>query len=155
TDRTNNLGSLLVAPPPTVIAVLVGGSTWTIPAYRIPVGSGAQLLPLPFVNLDQVSVCFSEDVVVTADSLRRGGVNVAAYAPAGFHYDPVSHLATWTLSAPLGTDKLLLDLAAGGPGAVHDRAGAPLDGAWLNPTDVGDTSGSTFPSGNGGGGGDF
>ena len=64
--------------PPTVTNVLVRGSTWTsgftsylatlnsrnVSGYSIPVGSGSQLLTLPWANIDQIKVVFSENVVV-------------------------------------------------------------------------------------------
>ncbi|MEX0586316.1 MAG: dockerin type I domain-containing protein, partial [Pirellulales bacterium] len=52
---------------------------------------------------------------------------------------------SWTLSAPIGTDAILLDLENQ---RLHDVAGNPLDGEWTEAS-------STYPSGNGASGGDF
>ena len=35
--------------------------------YSIPVGSGAQLLPLPWTNIDEIKVTFNENVTVDSD----------------------------------------------------------------------------------------
>ena len=117
--------------------------------YAIPVGSSAQLQTLPWTNINQIRITFSEDVVVAAADLSVSGVNTTAYAFSGFSYDPNTYTATWTLDAPIAKDKLMLDLDANGMAPVQSvSTGEVLDGAWTDCQ-------STYPSGNGQGGTDF
>ena len=93
------------------------------------------------------------------------GVNLAEYAfkpdlpdgspDDGFVYDPATFTATWTLTGPIGSDKLLLRLNADGSNPIEDSAGNRLDGEWTNPTSTTPSSSSTYPSGDGTAGGDF
>ena len=65
-------------------------------------------------------------------------------------------MATWSLSAVIGADKLYVAVPGSGATPVTDAAGNILDGEWTNPTSysqVGSTS--TFPSGDGTAGGSF
>jgi hypothetical protein len=48
---------------------------------------------------------------------------VPSYDVAGFNYDPTTFTATWTLSQPIGLDKILLNVPAG---AVLDATSRPL-----------------------------
>ena len=133
--------------------------------YSIPVGNGSQLVTLPWGNIDQIKVVFSENVTVNQDDLKLDGVNLAAYAfkpdlpdgspNDGFVYNPATFTATWTLTGPIGSDKLLLQLNADGSNPIEDAAGNRLDGEWTNPTSTTQSSSSTYPSGNGTAGGDF
>jgi hypothetical protein len=141
--------------PPRVIQVYVAGTTWT-PAfmaaldeaglgdfgYAIQVGP-AQLDAVPWSNVDQVKVQFDQDVTVAKGDLKLYGVNTATYSVAGFSYDPVTFVATWTLAAPIGDDKVLIDLAD----TVSNMNGA-LDGEFVNGA-------RDFPSGDGTAGGRF
>ena len=137
--------------PPSVVGVLGSSTSWDASflaalggeGYSIPTGAD-QLATLPWVNIDQVKIVFSEDVTVAQGDLSIHGVNVADYAIAGFSYNGGSHMATWTLSGPVAADKLLLALSDD----VTDIAGNALDGEWSDGT-------STFPSGDGSEGGDF
>jgi hypothetical protein len=156
---------------PTVTNVVLGSDRWSssfltylttlsgenVGGYSIPVGSGAQLLPLPWVNIDEIMVTFSENVAVSQAELTLVGVNTAQYNVAGgtFSYDPVHFIATWTLTQPIADDKLLLSLNADGANPITDLAGNRLDGEWTNPTSTSDTGTSTYPSGNGVAGGNF
>jgi hypothetical protein len=147
---------------PAVVAVNVASTQWAsnfisyleshglgVGGYAIPVGSTNQLQTLPWNNINQVRIKFSEDVVVTAADLSVSGANTVAYAFSDFAYDSSTHTATWTLTAPITKDKLMLDLDAGGMAPVKSvLTGEVLDGAWTN-------SQSTYPSGNGQGGTDF
>jgi len=104
-------------------------------------------------------------VVVDQGALKLSGVNVANYAflpdlpnsspNDGFAYDPATFTATWTLTAPIDSDKLVLRLNADGASPIVDGAGNRLDGEWTNPTSTTQLRSSVFPSGNGTGGGDF
>ena len=130
--------------PPTVIDVQVSGASWTDPPYSIPVGSGAQLDPLAWGNVDEVTVVFSEPVQVAASDLALVGFNVPSYNVVGFGYDHSAHAATWTLDEPIGVDSVRLKL----PDAIIDAAGNHLDGEWADAA-------STYPSGDTLPGGDF
>ena len=182
-DAAGNDATLTFAPPattgvrvdaivPTVTAVYVKGSTWTSGflsflaanigsssstyGFTIPVGSGgAQLQTLPWRNINRISVAFSEDVSVAQAQFAIAG-SVGSYSVSGFAYSSTDHVATWSLSAVIGPDKLYIALPGGGATPVTDTAGNALDGEWTNPssfTDVG--ASSSFPSGNGVAGGDF
>ena len=129
---------------PQVIGVWVGGTAWS-PAFRDHLqstGAGDATLGyavpadgqpgvLPWVNVNQVSVRFGEDVLAGLASLAVPGVNVASYTVSGFSYDPATFTATWTLAGLLRADRLTLAPAAG----VTDPAGNPLSPFAL-PLDV-------------------
>ena len=157
---------------PTVTGVYVMGSTWTSGflsflagnlsgssstyGFAIPVGTGTtQLETLPWRNLDRISVRFSEDVSVAQAQFAIVG-SVGSYSVSGFSYNSTDHVATWSLSAVIGPDKLYIALPGSGATPVTDVAGNVLDGEWTNPTSF-DQVGATsiFPSGNGVAGGDF
>jgi hypothetical protein len=75
---------------------------------------------------------------------------------SGFAYNATDHVATWSLSAVIGVDKLYVAVPGSGATPVTDVAGNALDGEWSNPTgfsQVGATD--SFPSGDGVAGGDF
>ena len=111
-------------------------------------GGSAQLLPLPWTSVNQISIAFSVDVSVQQADLALRGVNVPAYATSAFAYDPVLRTATWTLAQNILNDRVLLDLDADAPNGVKAAAGGQyLDGEWA--------AGNAYPSGNGAAGGDF
>ncbi|MCX5660871.1 MAG: hypothetical protein NTW19_14290 [Planctomycetota bacterium] len=155
---------------PRVTEVLVKGTAWSSgflaflaaeglgdgDGYAIPAGSGAQLAPLPWNNVDQVTLRFSSVVEVSQSDLTVRGVNVPAYAISAFSTGTAadgSFEATWTLDGAVGVDKLLLHLAD----TVADTGGAALDGEWVNPTSRATPLGgsSAFASGDGAAGGAF
>jgi hypothetical protein len=151
---------LLSGTPPTVVGVEVAGTAWSeaftdylqsaqqgTNGYSIPRGSSAQSATLTWTNIDQIIITFSEDVDVDAADLSVSGINTVAYSFSDFHYDPIAHVATWTLAAPLDKDRLRLDLDTNGADPVRDLDGNVLDGEWTNNV-------STV-SGNGVAGGDF
>jgi len=151
---------------PVIEQVLVGGTAWnntfldyldaqglghpTLPrlGYAIPEGGG-QLDALPWMNVNQLTIVFSEDVTITESDLSLLGVNVANYVtdvgfvPGSFVYDNTNFTATWTLQQQIGPDKLLIHL----PDTIENLGGSALDGEWQD--DV-----STV-SGDGAAGGDF
>jgi hypothetical protein len=147
---------------PAVAAVNVSSTQWAsgfisylesynlgTGGYAVPVGSSSQLQTLPWNNIDQIKITFSEDVVIAAADLSVSGANTTAYAFSAFTYNSNSHTATWTLAAPIAKDKVMFDLDANGMAPVKSAAtGGVLDGAWTNCQ-------STYPSGNGQGGTDF
>jgi hypothetical protein len=151
---------------PTVTGVFVRGTGWSTNflnflatsgvgdatlGYRLDAAAHAD--ELPWTNLNQISVKFSEDVTLsTASAFRVFGTNVPEYA-GSFTYNPATFTATWTLTAgSFANDKLLLRLD---DALVSDVNGNGLDGEWTNPP-VGNPGGSdSFPSGDGSAGGDF
>jgi hypothetical protein len=100
------------------------------------------------MNIDAIVITFDEDVFVDAADLSVSGVNTVASAFSDFRYDPQTHVATWTLAAPLTKDRFRLDLDANGIDPITDMDGNVLDGEWINNI-------STYASGNGTAGGDF
>jgi len=150
----------MLSGTPTVTKIEVGSTAWSeafvqslnpsnpnAHGYAIPVGSSAQSATLTWDNIDQITITFSEDVIVDLQDLALSGVNTPQYHFAAFHYDPIAHTATWTLAAALDKDRLLIDLDADGADPVRDLEGNVLDGEWANNSSV--------VSGNGTAGGDF
>jgi uncharacterized delta-60 repeat protein len=148
--------------PPAVTNILVRGSSWATAfpyhaGYPIPVGSGSQLVALPWVNVDQITVAFSENVAIDKSGLLLSGINAATYNVIGstFSYDAATFAATWVLPQAIGADKLLIHLNADGADPIADESGNRLDGEWTNPTSTAQPSSSIYPSGDGNPGGDF
>ncbi|HEV2292974.1 MAG TPA: S8 family serine peptidase [Tepidisphaeraceae bacterium] len=154
--------------PASVSGVFVNGTTWiqtfrdflaasnqgdAALGYRLDAASHAD--ELPWINLNQLSVRFSEDVNVAARAMRVFGVKVAEYA-GSFVYEPDTFTATWTLpTGAFAAEKLLVHLD---DAMITDAGGNPLDGEWTNPPETNPvTAGGadTYPSGNGTPGGDF
>lgn len=178
TDNAGNVGATgsksfkIDSIAPTVTGLFVRGSAWLTAfkthlashamgdatlGYAIPVGSGAQLKTLPWVNMNTIAVAFSEDVSIDKSDLALTGITLPAYDVAGstFSYDNVNHVATWVLPAVLTSDKLLLNVNADGVSPVADMAGLSLDGEWTNPVSTTSVSSSVFASGNAAAGGNF
>ena len=140
--------------PPQVAAVYVSGSAWTTSfknylaaqsmghaTHGFEIKADDQLNELPWVNLNTVSVRFSEPVTLSTTApydLLIAGVNLASYTVTGMTYDPATYTASWTLSQPIAKDNILLHVSNG----VTDAEGQRLDGEWTNGAD-------TFNSGNG------
>ena len=153
---------LLSIVPPTVTDVTVSSTQWSESfldyletsslgsgGYSIPVGSSAQSNTLPWIDLDQVRITFSEDVNVQANDLSITGVVNTTYAVSHFFYDPQTKVATWTLETPITAgERLHLDLDGDGVDPVQDLDGNILDGEWVDQV-------STYQSGDGTAGGDF
>jgi len=153
---------MLSVVPPTVSDVNVSNSSWT-PAFidylevnglgndgfSVPVGSAAQSKSLPWLDLDRISITFSEDVEIQASDLSISGVTNSSYDVDHFFYDPQTLTATWTLETPFAAEeRVLLDLDGNGVDPVQDLDGNILDGEWTDEV-------STYNSGNGTAGGDF
>ena len=130
------------SPPPVVNAVYVMDTEWTLqfrnavqyfgagdPDLGVGVGS-ATAPPLPWTNVNQITITFSADMVVEARHLRVFGTNVAEYPVTSLTYrvNPLNFngIATWTLGRPLSADKILLQLDAHSPDGVR-MAGNPVD----------------------------
>ncbi len=145
--------------PPEITSVVVSSTQWDNAfidhlssqglgdgGYAIPTNSPQQLAPLPWSNMNQVKITFSEDVVVSRNSLTLQGTNVANYRFRRFAYDAKTFTATWTLRRRLRADDLQITLSD----TVTDRQGNQLDGEWIDGV-------SAFLNGTGDGvpGGDF
>lgn len=125
---------------PTVSEIIVSSSTWTGPfvtqldilglgqgGYRVPAGAAA---PLPWTNIDTITVVFSEPVNVAANSLTVHGVNLANYGTMSFSVD--GSRATWRLTNAILADKINLTL----PGSIADSAGNPMGSPFSFRMDV-------------------
>ena len=130
---------------PEVEAVYVNGTQWTT-AFREyledeRLGSGLYGFDaggsgrgeeggdiLPWINLDQVSVQFSEDVVVQQDDLEIISLVERDYNVVDFDYDDETFTATWTLDGPIAADVIELRLDGTSATGVTDTAGNPLRG---------------------------
>jgi hypothetical protein len=108
---------------------------------------------LPWSNINQVSIAFSENVQADLADLKVAGRTVANYPIRSFTYDAETKVGTWTLNQSIRGDRLTLDLNADGPEGVKNVSdGVYLDGEWMSPTTQ---LFDSFPSGNGVPGGDF
>jgi hypothetical protein len=130
------------SPPPTVTGGFIGGTAWARAfkqhLERIGGGDadygcwwfGPESGPLPWVNVNQITLTFSADMVVEARHLRVFGTNVPEYPVTSLTYrvNPLNFngIATWTLARPLTADKILLQLDAHSPDGVR-MAGNPFD----------------------------
>ena len=140
---------------PRVTSVRFAGTSWAAnfpikAGYAVPTSLVDQLKPLPWINLNQFQVTFSENVEVSKSDALLLGVRKPLYAfldgegvasTTGFYYDPSTFTATWTIVGSIGADKLLVELND----TIHDVSGNALDGEWQN----------SALSGNGAPGGDF
>ncbi|MBI2826572.1 MAG: aryl-sulfate sulfotransferase [Planctomycetia bacterium] len=146
---------------PRVTSVQVGSTQWrnafrnqltaanlgSADGYEVP-GGANQLKTLPWSNLNQIVIQFSEDVSVQAEDLVVQGANVPLYDFSSFSYDAENRTGIWTLAAPIDRDNVTLHLDGASAAGVRDLVGNLLDGEW--------TSGLTnYPSGNGTKGGNL
>jgi hypothetical protein len=121
-----------------VSAVYVSGSQWT-PAFKTALSqqglgsaqygfdvTAAPTAPLPWANVNQVSIAFDGDVTVDAGDLVVTGTRGALPA-GGFNYDAATRTATWSFAAPLAADRVLLTVpaATADPALDGDADGAP------------------------------
>jgi hypothetical protein len=74
-------------------------------------------LPLPWGNLNEVSIAFNDDVAVGRADLHVAGVAHPSYPVAGFDYDPARRVATWRFDGRLPADRLSVTLDT--PGLHH------------------------------------
>jgi len=134
--------------------VFVNGSAWTESfrlhleslgrgdrrtGFSVPSGS---LQTLPWVNINEVRIDFSETLEVQQDDLVVRGQD-GTYAFTSFTNE--GQTAVWRLRNNVRPGRLTLELKSGG---VKDLLGKPLDGEWSGPADG-------WPSGDGAAGGDF
>jgi VCBS repeat-containing protein len=118
---------------PHVTRVLVSGADWTgayITSLALQgLGDGGYALgqngsPLPWSNLNRVTVVFSEPVTINAGALDLLGVNTAAYATLGSPV-AVGNQVTWTFADKFTADRLRL-LLGQSSGSIVDGAGNAL-----------------------------
>ena len=141
---------------PQVTNITISGSNSTHDPYSFEGhdGSGEQLRTVPVGGADTISITFSEDVNIAADTLTLTGLRTAQQPVlAEFSYDLVTMTATWRFENWTANDHYLISLSD----AVTDVEGYRLDGEWTNPAHVfvSNLAVSEFPSGNGEAGGDF
>jgi subtilisin-like proprotein convertase family protein len=80
--------------------------------FQVTGGSVNQFNPLPWTNIDQVSVRFAAPVTAGPGSLSVRGTNSGTIPIQSFSYNSATNTGTWTLSHPIATDRILLDLTA-------------------------------------------
>jgi methionine-rich copper-binding protein CopC len=110
--------------------------------------SGAnQLTTIPWTNINQISIAFSEFVNVSQSSLTLYNSANTTVPISGFSYNGTANIATWQFATPLVAGKYVMNLAGT---SVTDSNNTELDGAWT-------TGVSTFAAGSGDGspGSDF
>ncbi|HEX4144189.1 MAG TPA: choice-of-anchor tandem repeat GloVer-containing protein [Pirellulales bacterium] len=158
-----NSGTIFSMPllEPTVVGAFVSGSAWSASylsmlstaglgnsAVGFELVSGAdQLTTIPWTNVTQISIAFSEFVNVSQGSLTLYNSANTIVPASGYSYNSTTNIATWQFSTALVANKYVINLAAS---SVSDANGVKLDGAWT-------TGVSTFAarSGDGTPGGDF
>ncbi|MCC7203733.1 MAG: LEPR-XLL domain-containing protein [Phycisphaeraceae bacterium] len=152
-----------LTPGPRVTGLWVSGSHWSssflnavapgTPGYAPTVGSDLQLLAVPWLGVDRVTIRFDQAVLVDAQDLELRGVNQPDLLVTSFSYDPATFTATWTLASTLDADLVVIELNGQGDDPITTLDGRWLDGEWSNPLDA--QTPSTFPSGDGAQGGNF
>ncbi|MCA9157423.1 MAG: hypothetical protein KDA72_03805 [Planctomycetales bacterium] len=150
-----NASSLADSVAPTIVDVKAASSAWNTtfvnfvdPAsqgYPIPDGTvGAvnqQLLALPWSNINQLKVVFSENVGAnfTRDNILLTGVNVADYKPLiplnGVTFANNVGTISFNAGFVLGNDKLRLTVFD----SLTDASGNHLDGEWTDGVTVGNS----------------
>jgi hypothetical protein len=80
--------------------------------FEVDGGSVDQFNPLPWTNLNQVIVRFSQPVSAGPGSLTVQGTNGGTIPVQSFSYDVSTNTGTWTLNRAIGTDRVLIDLSA-------------------------------------------
>ncbi len=121
--------------------------------YRVSIGNN-QTLNLPWININQVLIQFSEDVgasLAASDfnftgigGIRVDGATGSTPRVDSYTYNSSTFVATLNLSQSLDPSRLTLNILAS---SISDVSKNTLDGEW--------TTGVTSQSGNGSVGGDF
>jgi hypothetical protein len=153
------LSALTVGVAPQVMNVIVSSSMAyepSHPAYSFDTvdGSGSQLATVPVALADTISIVFSENINISAETLIVVGLTTANVPElAEFVYDPLTFTATWRFEGWALGDNYLLYLSD----SISDIDGNFLDGEWTNPASIMTTNSavSEFPSGDGDSGGAF
>ena len=122
---------------PTITNVRVSGSSWVASflsavdatdSIGLSLAGPGQLDNLPWVNLDTITIDFSEDVVVSAGDVSVRGVNVTDYSIGVTPDATASQIVVKLDSGDFDSDKILLSISD----AVTDLAGNPLNGDWVD-----------------------
>jgi hypothetical protein len=108
-------------------------------------GSGLQLRTVPVGLADTISIVFSENVNLLANSLIVIGMTTAN-VPQLAEYDSLTFTATWRLEGWALGDSYLLYLGD----EITDIEGNYLDGEWVNPASLSTSWISTWRSRSGG-----
>ncbi len=166
----SNASFVITGAPPQISAVYVSGAAWQTTflnylqtsglgdatlGYRVPAGAN-QLKDLPWLNITNISVAFTEDVSINTAQAGLGVTGspdlstIAAFSTTAFSYNSTTHVATWAYRAVLPLNKYLLSIPSA---AVTNGIGGHLDGEFTNT--LGAVAGSPFPTGDGTVGGDF
>jgi len=96
----------------------LGSPTLSNMGYRIPDGA-AQFDTLPWNNIDTVVVAFSKDISVVQGDLVLYDSGSSPQAIDSFSYDSATFTASWTLTAPIGADRMLIDMSGGPVGTFQ------------------------------------
>jgi len=92
--------------------------------FDVPSNTPAGVTPVPWSNVNKITLVFDRDVAVDQNSLVVHGVNQADYSMTGFAFDGTRHAATWTLGRATPNDRLTVTLAGN---AEHEAFAAPLN----------------------------
>jgi hypothetical protein len=157
--------AILADTPPVVVGAFVSGTAWNASylsmldasglgssaagnqGFELASGANQLTTMLPWTNVTQISIAFSEFVNVSPSSLTLyNSTNTAIFA-SSVSYNSTANIATWQFATALPADKYVMNLAGT---SVTDSNDTDLDGAWT-------TSVSTFATGSGNGapGSDF
>jgi hypothetical protein len=113
---------------PAVTQVLVHwGTSQVFDVTTLPLVDGSPRT-LPWFNVSQIDVVFSEDVVgATPSNLTLTATTASA---SGFSYTSSTHTATWSTLGltPSGIDRIILFVNGSSPNGVHDASGNFLAG---------------------------
>jgi ELWxxDGT repeat protein len=132
--------------PPAVTGAWVAGTPWssafldrlavdapgsTARGMSLPLDNAATrtAAPLPWSNLDRITLRFDRPATVAQADLRIRGATGVEYPTAEFSYDPAAATATWTLQRPIDrADRVELQLA--------QRVAGAGGGGWSSRLDV-------------------
>lgn len=135
---------------PKIANVFFDGTSWSA-AFRTAAGSSngypaqsgsGQLVGMPWSTVNVIRVQFSENVSVQSNDIGIRGINVANYSVSSFSYNSATFIASWTLSAAIDTDRVLIDLDGDSGTAVLDAATNKLAGTWTEGVSTFPTAGS-------------
>ena len=115
------------AKPSAVDRVYVNGTDWSSSyrAFLDRTGAGSERfgytaggtpdpLPLPWGNIDQLTIVFNRDVRLEPEDLHIEGVTEPVYGYDEFEYDEERHAATWTFGIDVPADRMAARLDAPG-----------------------------------------
>jgi hypothetical protein len=113
--------------------------------FELDDGANQLTTIVPWTNITQISIAFSEPVTLGQASLTLYNSANAAIGSSSYSYNATTFVATWQFSTPLAANKYVMNLAAN---SVSDAAGTALDGAWTTGVSTfGNGSGDSTPGG--------